>query len=1109
MSMSSNHRPGSIAMLAVSVLSVAAASNALAESAPSSGPRAGEAFDAVPFSLPIEDDSGRSFGVRWAEPRKIRRVVVEFPAGVALPAPDQVRVQYWHGVWDAKPEPILSEKGAGGVGWERMDDWTNGKWRDADTRCEVRGNRWTFTFAPTGEKEFPNSAPGVAYRKTIQLRLMSNDQLPRRERFQAFTDSVYLPLTVRIVLGKPAHPAIRLSEPAAGHLEAFNGAALAVRPGTGPLAGDSDRLAFKTPMEGESTVEADLLMTADQLNPGFDRTIVTVRADGRPFSFAADEVARGDRILIDDLGVLVVRADDPITLEGYRAARKEFAGRTVYRRVFDQAEQTLTGAWDAMPLKRPLYFVHGLPGNRNAMHQNPNGDIVLGGRRRWFRLPPSPKDTERRAWEGELLTLGFGFPNDHHVNRRFLKDGFLPLLTTCYRDGELSYEQHTILDSLRSDLAGVTLDDPGILLMRVRIVNLSADKAGTARLLLTSQNGREKLSYVNGRVLGKFTDQDRLRYMARNLEPGQIEPQGNGLRWTRTLEPAQACDLYFLIPSIALDTPATRSVGPVAREPSPGESRVALDMDAEVAALDRRDFAADVERVCHFWEEVTARGCQIHTPEPWLNDFFKAHLRHLIVNCYQEIGTDRLHAHVGTFSYGVYPDESVMMIDNFDLRGYHELARRCYQSFLDYQGTVAMPGNFKSKEGTFYGAGGHSDGGYNKSHGWVLWGLAQHWYYTRDRTWMEQAAPKMVAGCEWVTRERQATMKLNPDGSRPIEYGFLPSGSLEDVTDYWTWMVTNACTDWGFSALAAALAEFDHPEAARLQAEAKAFHEDLMRGLEESRILAPVVRLRDGTYVPRYPSRLRERGRSHGWLRETLEGSIHLLISDLIDPKSPQADWILKDFEDNLYISTDYGYAIPSFDRFWFSRGGFSMQANLLGGPLPYLYRDEIKHFLRAYFNPFASAFYPDTRMCNEHSMPELGYPAGDHFKSSDEAQSTYWLRLMFVHERGGDLYLGQAIPRYWLAGGKSVGIERAATHFGSLSLRIGAQADGGKIKAVLDRPESSVNPNLIYLRLRHPDGKPIQSVQVNGLPHAKFDAAREWVILPGRGGKIEVEARY
>ncbi len=57
-----------------------------------------------------------------------------------------------------------------------------------------------------------------------------------------------------------------------------------------------------------------------------DRTIVTVRSWYRSFSFAADGVARGDRILVNELGVLVVRGDDASTLEGYRNALKEFPG---------------------------------------------------------------------------------------------------------------------------------------------------------------------------------------------------------------------------------------------------------------------------------------------------------------------------------------------------------------------------------------------------------------------------------------------------------------------------------------------------------------------------------------------------------------------------------------------------------------------------------------------------------------------------------------------------------------------------------------------------------------------------------------------------------------
>ncbi len=352
-------------------------------------------------------------------------------------------------------------------------------------------------------------------------------------------------------------------------------------------------------------------------------------------------------------------------------------------------------------------------------------------------------------------------------------------------------------------------------------------------------------------------------------------------------------------------------------------------------------------------------------------------------------------------------------------------------------------------------------------------------------------------------------MAANADGSKPLEYGWLPTGSLEDVTDYWYWLATNSATVWGLRALADALADSGHPEGKRLQQKARAYYDDFMRGITEARILCPVVRLRDGTYVPKIPSRLYERGRAHGWLRETLEGSLFLPAYGLLAPEAPETKWILKDYEDNLYISDRYGYAIPAYDAFWFSRGGFSMQANLLDGPLPYLWRDDIKHYVRAYFNSFASAFYPEIRMCNEHSLPELGYPAGDHFKTSDEAQSTYWLRLMFVNERGDDLYLGQAIPRYWLTDGTKIGIQRAASRFGPLSMQCESHAADGKIMVVFDPPARN-QARAIYLRIRHPQSKPLQSVLLNGRPYEEFNREKEWIILPGTvKGRQEVVARY
>ncbi|MEN6425200.1 MAG: hypothetical protein ABFE13_07545, partial [Phycisphaerales bacterium] len=150
-----------------------------------------------------------------------------------------------------------------------------------------------------------------------------------------------------------------------------------------------------------------------------------------------------------------------------------------------------------------------------------------------------------------------------------------------------------------------------------------------------------------------------------------------------------------------------------------------------------------------------------------------------------------------------------------------------------------------------------------------------------------------------------------------------------------------------------------------------------------------------------------------------------------------------------------------------------------------------------------------EIRMCNEHSLPELGYPRGDHFKTSDEAQSTYWLRLMFVNEQGDDLYLGQAVPRYWLANGSRIGIERAASHFGSLSVQWESRIAEGTVRVTLDPPTRD-EPGTIYLRIRHPQGKPLQSVLLNGKAYGEFDREKEWIALPGTvEGRQEIIARY
>ena len=1048
----------------------------------------GAPFDIAPFGFRVATDDGTAQSIRWAEPRKVVRVVAEFDKGQALPEPSQVRLQYWHRVWDGRADPLIVERGAGGVGWDAMDDWTNGRWITAKSQIRQTANAFEFTFAPTSAEEIPNlKGEGVTYRKTLSVRVRRDKGPLVPARLRVYTASVSKPLSVRIQFGAPRDTTFKAGKQETGHLEIFNGQVAAVRASQGSAVTVGPDQSWTMKEGSAGGIEADLVMAVDPIDGRYDRTIVTVRSSTRPLSFAADEVARGDRILVDDLGVLVTPADDDISLEAYREAlRREYSGQTVYERVTAEGEQTLSRAWNDMPLKRPFSFAHGLPGNRNTMRQNPNGEVEVTAVGRWFDVQRSPRDSERKLWRGDVLRISCGFPAGSLRGGRELQDGFLPVVRTWWQEGPVYYEQKTVLTAPVADLNAVALDTPTVLLMRVRMVNVSAAQPGAAALRFGTQAGQEeKLALRKDRVMAVTDGGERLRLLVKTDEQGGLTQEGQAVRWTASLKPGESRLLHVLIPSVTLSA------------------------DEEIESVGKLDFDTEAARVGALWRGVLAQGTQIQTPEPWINDFYKTHVRHLLINCFKELDTDFLHAHVGTFHYGVYPNESVMMISDLDRRGYHQQARQNYDAFLHYQGTVGFSGNFKSAEGEFYGAGGHETGNYNKSHGYVMWGMAEHWWYTRDREWMARAAPGLVKACEWVNRERKATMTTNPDGSRPLEYGWLPTGSLEDVTDFWHWLATNSATVWGFRALADALADFGHPEGQRLQQEARAYYDDFLRGITESRILCPVVRLRDGTYVPKIPSRLYERGRAHGWLRETLEGSLFLPAYGLLAPEAPETRWILKDYEDNLYISDRYGYAIPVFDSFWFSRGGFSMQANLLDGPLPYLWRDDIKHYLRAYFNGFASAFYPEIRMCNEHSLPELGYPAGDFYKTSDEAQSTYWLRLMFVNEQGGDLYLGQAIPRYWLANGNRIGIERAASHFGPLSLRYESHAAEGKISVTIDPPARN-QPKTIYLRIRHPQGKPLQGVRVNGKAYDKTDREKEWIILPGTlAGRQEIVAQY
>ncbi|MHB1458018.1 MAG: hypothetical protein ACYC0V_14005, partial [Armatimonadota bacterium] len=553
------------------------------------------------------------------------------------------------------------------------------------------------------------------------------------------------------------------------------------------------------------------------------------------------------------------------------------------------------------------------------------------------------------------------------------------------------------------------------------------------------------------------------------------------------------------------------------KELKPGESCVvtlkipyiSLSADEDLRAMSKMNVDSLYNDVCEYWRRLGKLGAQIHTAEPRLDDLYKSHFAHVsIADFAMPNEPEIINTSVGSSIYANFANESCMIVKELDERGLHEEARRRLSAWLKYQGTVGLVGNFTDHDGVFFGTGGFESGHtYDQHHGWVLWCLSEHYFSTRDDVWMKGIADQLIKGADWVFRQRKNTMTKLPH-SRGWEYGFLPAGSLEDVSDYFYWLSTNACTWRGVDSAARALEAIGHPEAARIRREADEYRKDLINGFEKSRQTSPLVRLKDGRWIPHYPSRLYHRGRDIGWIRELLEGSVYLLITGLYDQSSKQAQWILDDYQDNRYMSPDYGYPIFKPDDLWYDVGGFSCQPNLLAGLMPYLDRDEPELYIWMFFNAWAACYREETGSMVEHPYPTLGHSNVAIVKTSDQSNAVKWLRYMFVYAPYDALYIGRAIPREWLSNGREISVEKVSTRFGDVSARYHSEAGSGSITLNVDLALKS-QPGRIVARIRHPEKKPIKSVTLNGQSYSKFDPVKGDIDLTGLSGSIEIVARY
>ena len=1003
----------------------------------------GSPFDAAPFGKPLDGETG----VIWEDPREIHRAVVRFDSR----PPEGIKLQYWQSRWPQRRLPKNQLPGGANVGWWELGNWFTGQWRTADAVRSVEGKTATFTFRPVNETEFPDLDEFPAtYRNTLKLRLVSGGDLPVVEAFEAYTDSTWEACRITILRDR--------AFPTSPSFEAFNGCA-------GEVQAVSDDKYVLT-----------LWRTWNADPNTFDKTLLTVCAD-EVVTVLAEDLDDGPAC-VPDYGICVVKGEEERDYLQVLSAARIDAPQGVYDAVADLPEQTWERAWEHMvPKREPFYLPLGTDGGRQKFGVNSDGSVFYRMNNKTGASPDNymvscpGRDTARLQAEPDPIEVRFDLPK--RPQERTLEDGTLPIGIVAWEAGGIRTEQTafaTVLEGADSDGPPPPPDATAVVMVRFEFRNLSENDSPVALPLRFSTKGENERLRCDSD--GTIWSGDRLRGVV--VGEGTLRVEDGTAFYAADLKAGSPHVMVLKLPYLFLE----------------GE---------EIDLLKALDFDAERKAVAGFWRRRFDQGARLLTPEPMLNEFYRSHAGHLLINCEREPDAERRFARVGSFRYGVFGNESCMMIVDLDRRGYHREAQACLNAFLHYQGSVALPGDFSSQEGVLYGTCGYECGGYNQHHGWTLWCLVEHYRFTRDRGWLKEIAPNIVLASDWIIRERARTQERDDLGR-----GLLPHGSLEDIGDWWQWLSTNAYTWMGLDAAAWALEEIGHSDAGRVRQDAGAYRQAILRAFRLAAQRSPVVRLRDGACVPHFPSQVHRRGRSFGWICEILEGAIHLLISRVLDADAPEALWILRDFEDNLYLSDHYGYEVENFSRHWFDWGGFSMQACLLLDAEPYLFRDDVKHALRAMFNAIAANYFPDTRMLTEHAAPRMGDWRGDHYKTSDEANAAGWLRYLFVREQGDKLLLGQAVPRAWLTPGNRVGIENASTYFGPMSLIF--EADEAGITAKLHGPKRNP-PARIKLRFRPPKGSQIRAVTVDGTDWADRDEA--WIYLPGDIGNITVRADF
>lgn len=178
------------------------------------------------------------------------------------------------------------------------------------------------------------------------------------------------------------------------------------------------------------------------------------------------------------------------------------------------------------------------------------------------------------------------------------------------------------------------------------------------------------------------------------------------------------------------------------------------------------------------------------------------------------------------------------------------------------------------------------------------------------------------------------------------------------------------------------------------------------------------------------------------------------------------------------------------------------------------LRRGEIPEFLLGLYSKLAFGMSRYTYVAAEgnpfvgHNTSKGGFVSADYSVPNSAANADWLLMLrnaLVLEElenniETGKLSILKGAPAAWLGAGKTVSVDRLATYFGDISYRTEATAD--RVGIAIDPPQGAWREIEVSVR------RPVNRVTVNGKRHTNFDPAG-FIRLPRTAGPVRIEAWF